>query len=574
MEIQQSLKLTIHKKWPSSPKKTSKDSEPINTTATPRLKWKKIFFHTKTKPKIQTPPDEFLCPVSRSLMFDPVIVSSGHSFERSSVEACKNLNFTPQLPDGTTPDFSTLIPNLALKSAILKWCHTTHTPPPLPHNNLVQQTSISPDTKLVQHTSISPDTPNSNLVQTSISPNVGTVEEKLSDRDPILDSLDENPPSNNLRRHAETEVPIRPTHLYTSSEESIATSSASTPPFQLATRPSCCYYSSPSSSEIEPAATPEEEEITGKLKSPLQNIVEEALLSLRKLTRVREETRVQLCTPRILSALRSLVLSKHVNVQVNALASLVNLSLEKSNKVKIVRSGMVPPLIEVLKFGSPEAQEHCAGALFSLSLEDDNKTAIGVLGGLGPLLQMLRVESERTRHDSALALYHLSLVQSNRSKMVKLGSVPVLLSMVKLGHMTGRVLLILGNLGSGSDGRAAMLDAGVVECLVGLLNVPDSAAGSTRESCVTVMYALSHGGLRFKAVAKAAGLVEVLQKVEKVGSERARHKVRKILEMMRAKEVEEEDVDWEELLDSGLGCRTRGRLGGGLDESSANSAEF
>ena len=562
MEIQQTLKLTIHKKWPSSPKKTPKDSEPITTPATPKLKWKKIFFHTKTKPKIQTPPEEFLCPVSRSLMSDPVIVSSGHSFERSSVEACKNLNFAPQLPDGTTPDFSTLIPNLALKSAILKWCHTTHTPPPLPHNNLVQQTSISPDT------------PNTNLVQTSISPDVVPTEDKLSDRDPILDSLDENPPSSNLRRHAETEVPIRPTHLYTSSEESLATTSASTPPFQLATRPSCCYYSSPSSSEIEPAATPEEEEIMEKLKSPQQNIIEEALLSLRKLTRLREETRVQLCTPRILSALRSLVLSKHVNVQVNALASVVNLSLEKSNKVKIVRSGMVPPLIEVLKFGSPEAQEHCAGALFSLSLEDDNKTAIGVLGGLGPLLQMLRVESERTRHDSALALYHLSLVQSNRSKMVKLGSVPVLLSMVKLGHMTGRVLLILGNLGSGSDGRAAMLDAGVVEYLIGLLSGPESATGSVRESCVAVMYALSHGGLRFKAVAKAAGLVEVLQKVEKVGSERCRYKVRKILEMMRAKEVEEEDVDWEELLDSGLGCRTRGRLGGGLDESSANSAEF
>lgn len=309
------------------------------------------------------------------------------------------------------------------------------------------------------------------------------------------------------------------------------------------------------------------------LKNPQHSVIEEALLSLRKLTRTREETRVQLCTPRLLSALRSQILSKHVNVQVNALASLVNLSLEKSNKVKIVRSGMVPPLIEVLKFGSPEAQEHGAGALFSLALDDDNKTAIGVLGGLGPLLHTLRSESERTRHDSALALYHLTLVQSNRVKMVKLGSVPVLLNMVKSGHMTGRVLLILGNLGSGSDGRAAMLDAGVVEYLVGLLSGTE-LTGSTRESCVAVMYALSHGGLRFKAVAKAAGLVEVLQKVEKVGSERARHKVRKILEMMRAKEVEEEDVDWEELLDSGLGCRTRSRLGSGLDESCANSSEF
>nr|KYP39805.1 U-box domain-containing protein 40 [Cajanus cajan] len=469
-------------------------------------------------------------------MSDPVIVSSGHSFERAAVEACKNLNFTPQLPDGTTPDFSTLIPNLALKSAILKWCQTTQTPPPHPPNNNLVQTLI-------------PSTPN--LIP--------------SDKDSIFNQ--------NPHHHAETEIPIRPTHLYSSSEESIATTSASTPPLQLSTRRSCCCSSSPSSSELEPATTPEEEEITTSLKNPNFDVVEETLLSLRKLTRVREETRLQLCTPRVLSALRSHVLSKHANVQVNALASLVNLSLEKTNKVKIVRSGMVPPLIEVLKNGSSEAQEHGAGALFSLSLDDANKTAIGVLGGLAPLLHMLRSDNELTRHDSALALYHLSLVQSNRSKMVKLGSVPVLLKMAKAGHMTGRVLLILGNLGSGSDGRAAMLDAGVVECLVGLLSRAELTR-STRESCVAVMYALSHGGLRFKAVAKAAGVVEVLQKFEKVGSERGRHKVRKILEVMRAKEVEEEDVDWEELLDSGLGCRTRGRLGGGLDESGANSAEF
>ncbi|KAG5081979.1 hypothetical protein JHK84_052017 [Glycine max] len=568
MEIQQSLKLTIHKKWPSSPKKPPKETEPITTTpTTPKLKWKKIFFQTKTKTQTQTPPEEFLCPISHSLMFDPVIVSSGHSFERSSVEACINVNFTPQLPDGTTPDFSTLIPNLALKSAILKWCQSTHTPPP-PHpnnnNNHLVQTLISSNPSLVP--TLNP--PNPSLVHTNPTP------EKISDQDLILNSLNENPPLTNLRHHAETEVPIRRTHLYTSSDESIATTSASTPPLQLSTRPSCCYYSSPSSSELEPATTPEEEEIMTKLKNPQHSVIEEALISLRKLTRIREETRLQLCTPRLLSALRSLVLSKHVNVQVNALASVVNLSLEKSNKVRIVRSGMVPPLIEVLKFGSSEAQEHGAGALFSLAMDDDNKTAIGVLGGLAPLLHMLRSESERTRHDSALALYHLSLVQSNRSKMVKLGSVPVLLSMVKSGHMMGRVMLILGNLGSGSDGRAAMLDAGVVECLVGLLSGPEPGTGSTRESCVAVMYALSHGGLRFKAVAKAAGVVEVLQKVEKMGSERARRKVRKILEIMRTKEVEEEDVDWEELLDSGLGCRTRSRLGGGLDESSANSAEF
>lgn len=267
-------------------------------------------------------------------------------------------------------------------------------------------------------------------------------------------------------------------------------------------------------------------------------------------------------------------MSKYTNVQVNALASVVNLSLEKVNKVKIVRSGIVPPLIDALRFGSSESQEHASGALFSLALEEDNKTAIGVLGALQPLLHALMSESERTRHDAALALYHLSMVQSNRSKMVKLGSVPILLGMVKSGHMMGRVLLILCNLASGSDGRATMLDVGAVECLVGLLSGTELGSESTWESCVAVMYALSHGGLRFKAMAKAAGVVEVLQKEEKVGSERVREKVRRILEMMRGKEAEEEDVDWEELLDSGLGCRTRSRRIRESDECTSNSSEF
>ncbi|KAK7271707.1 hypothetical protein RJT34_27827 [Clitoria ternatea] len=553
MEIQQSVKLmvhrNIHKKWPSQKeaKDTGKLPEQITTTTTPKQKWKKmIFFHqspSQTKPKTQNqnPPEEFLCPISGSLMADPVIVSSGHSFERSSVEACKTLNFTPQLSDGTNPDFSTVIPNLALKSAILKWCQTTSTPLP-PHNT---------------------STPH-NLVRTLTSSNKN-----------LNITENENPPSKPFHHHAETEPPRRSKHLYTSSEESIATNTTSawTPPnLNLSTRPSCC-YSSPSSSEIEPSTTPEEEELVTKLKTHQDpSLIEEALISLRKLTRTQEEARVQLCTPRLLSALRSLVVSKHSNVQVNVLASLVNLSLEKNNKVKIMRSGIVPPLIEVLKFGSSEAQEHASGALFSLALEDDNKTAIGVLGAFSPLIQLLRSESERTRHDSALALYHLSLVQSNRAKMVKLGSVPVLLNMIKSGHMQDRVLLILGNLGNGSDGRAAMLDVGVVECLVGLL---ESGCRSTQESCVSVMYALSHGGLRFKAVAKAARVVEVLQKVEKVvGSERAKHKLRKILEIMKIKEVEEEDVDWEELLDSGLGCGTRSPLRSGLDDSISNSVKF
>ncbi|KAK4367505.1 hypothetical protein RND71_011297 [Anisodus tanguticus] len=264
-------------------------------------------------------------------------------------------------------------------------------------------------------------------------------------------------------------------HISTSSEESVTPTSGPT---------------SSSASDVDTlnSNSIEEDELVVKLKSSHISEQEEGVISFRKLTRTREETRVQLCTPSILSALRVLITSRYASLQVISVAALVNLSLENRNKVKIVRSGIVPPLIDVLKSGVQESQEHVAGALFSLALDDQNKTAIGVLGALPPLLHAVCSESERTRHDLALALYHLSLVQSNRVKLVKLGAVQVLLGMVKTGHMMGRILLILCNLAASSEGRAAMLDGGGVECFVCMLRKGEFDSESTRENCLTALY--------------------------------------------------------------------------------------
>lgn len=523
----------------------------IGTIHSPRRKWK--LFHRSSsaipsKPSKPQIPKEFICPISGSLMADPVIVSSGHTFERVCVQVCKALNFTPNLMNSPPPDFTSIIPNLALKSTILNWCQNYSIDPPKPLDfNSAEK-----------------------IVRTSMAsePEKATI----SENELLIRGVKQAPAVN--FNHAATEVTRRLTHFHSSSDESVSPT-ALTPPLPLSTQPSC--YSSPSSScsEMESLTnSPEEDEILTKLRSAHVSEIEEALSSLRRITRTREEDRARLCTTRLLSTLRPLLVSRYTSIQVNSVAALVNLSLHKPNKIKIVRSGILPPLIDVLKAGSPEAQEHASGAVFSLALDDDCKTAIGVLGALPPLLHLLNSEGERTRHDSALALYHLSLVQSNRSKLVKIGSVPVLLRLVKSGHMTGRVLLTLCNLSSCADGRAAMLDSGGVECLVGVLRGNEFDSRSTQESCVATLYGLSHGGLRFKGLAKAAGAVEVLREVEKRGSERGREKARRMLEMMRGRDKEEEEeVDWEELLDSGLGSRTRCQLGGG-GGSCVNSSEF
>ncbi|GAU28703.1 hypothetical protein TSUD_216100 [Trifolium subterraneum] len=522
-------------------------------------RWK-ISFHRSSSHSSRNsqPPKEFLCPITGSLMSDPVVVTSGQTFERLAVEISTELKFIPKLEDGTRPDFSTIIPNLAIKTTITNWCDKSRTQyPPAPDYTTVE--------KLIREAMAA----------------AAAEKEKEDPIKELLNAVADNPPV--IFSHAATELGPRVNRFNSgsSSEESVIIGESPGTPLPFTLRPTCFSPSSSSSFEIEvqnPNVPPSEEEETllKKMKSNEVFEQEQGVITLRSITRSREEARVSLCTSRILAILRSLIASRYVVVQVNAIASLVNLSLEKSNKMRIVRSGFVPFLIDVLKGGSSESQEHAAGALFSLALDDDNKMAIGVLGALQPLMHALRSDSERTRHDSALALYHLTLVQSNRVKLVKLGVVPTLLSMVMTGTMASRVLLILCNLAMSVEGRTAMLDANAVECMVSLLRGNELDSEATRENCVAALYALSHGSLRFKGLAKEAKAVEVLRVIEETGTERAREKAKRVLQKMRGFEDgdDEDDSGFDSLFESSGLTRTRYRGAGARNNNLVNSTTF
>lgn len=513
------------------------------------LRWKVSFYHhrsTLSSCSDTTPPPEFVCPVCNSLISDPVVVGSGHTLDRLCVQVCQNLHFTPTLSDGTRPDFSTKIPNLALQSAIPKWC---------------SQNGVAPSPEKDYAT-----------VEKIVR---GLIENELirpSERF-LIDSVKEKPDPD--LSHAITEL----THRVNSSS---STSEVSVTPLPFTTKPSGWSWYPSSSSEIVTFDETINPNISNTISSPDEEFIakfkscdpfdqEQGAISLRKVTRTNEHARISLCTPRLLLVIGPLLISSYEKVQTNTIAALVNLSLEKPNKIKIVRSGFVPMVINLLKGRSPESQEHAAGALFSLSLEDDNKTAIGVLGALPPLMHcLMRSDSERTRNDSALALYHLSLVHSNRAKLVKLGAVPQLLAVVRSERegIAGRVLLVLCQLAVG-EGKAAMLEGNAVEHLVAMLRrgKGEFESESTRENCVGALYALSHGSMRFKAVAKEARAVEVLKEVEKTGSERAKEKARRILLLLKVQRQgsgSSEEVDWEAILESGGLSRTRHRVGSGI----------
>ncbi|KAL6606944.1 hypothetical protein ACP70R_042597 [Stipagrostis hirtigluma subsp. patula] len=442
------------------------------------------------------PPPEFLCPISGTLMADPVVVPPGQTFERACIQACAALAFSPPAvaadlsgDPGSSPSSPlVLVPNVALRTAILNWCDRLALPHPAP---------LSPDTA----------------------------------RDIVrrLMPLQEEQRSSKLN-------PPRP---------------------QVATSVRVRRQSAAAAEDVvqEPTRTGGslEEEIMAVLGADGVSPAElaAAMASLRQATRENREVRRQLCTPRLLAALRPMLLSADAGVQANAAAAVVNLSLEPENKVQIVRSGAVSPLVDVLRGGNPEARDHAAGAMYSLAVEDENRAAIGVLGAIPPLLELFASAGagHRARREAGMALYHVSLSGMNRSKVARApGAVRTLLAAAEArdrgseadaAALRRLAVMILANLAGCADGRAALMDGGAVAAVVRLMRSGAAPPGSAEEEyCISALYGMSRGSLRFRGLARAAGVEAALQPVAEGDGGVRRDMARRTLRAMRGEDDE------------------------------------
>ncbi|KAL5713832.1 U-box domain-containing protein 15 [Ranunculus cassubicifolius] len=67
-------------------------------------------------------PHEFLCPITLEIMTDPVIVASGQTYERESIQKWFESNHRTCPKTRETLAHMSLAPNYALKNLILQWC--------------------------------------------------------------------------------------------------------------------------------------------------------------------------------------------------------------------------------------------------------------------------------------------------------------------------------------------------------------------------------------------------------------------------------------------------------------------
>ena len=197
-----------------------------------------------------------------------------------------------------------------------------------------------------------------------------------------------------------------------------------------------------------------------------------------------------------------------------------------------------------------------------------------MLGAVPPLLAVLagrdRDHAPRARRDAGMALYHLSLAAVNQSKVARFPGAPKALLAVasgaaEPGPIRRLALMVACNVAACAEGRAALMDAGAVASVAGILDGATGGGGAAdlEEWCVSAMYAMSRGSLRFRGLARAAGADRALRRV--VADEGAgvrREMARKTLRAMRGDL--DEDGECNDLTGSSLECGDGEDCGGSI----------
>ncbi|XP_074316086.1 U-box domain-containing protein 3 isoform X2 [Silene latifolia] len=480
-----------------------------------------------------TIPVYFRCPLSLDFMSDPVIVASGTTFERSSIQKWleNGLKVCPKTRQYLS--HINLIPNYTVKALIANW---------LDDNNLKSPDGSEIDKVNQEETSQTDNFSSQDIIRTDSFR--CSVHSSDSMSRSSLEAVDVGGPSLSEEVSSSTCRSIE--HSYTHSRSHSAASVLSSSDIisegtLLSTskvgKGSLDDYSraislrSADSGYDETTTSVHVDELVQNLKSPSNALQNAAALELRLLAKHNMENRVIIGKCGAVGPLVSLLRSDAKVTQEHAVTALLNLSLNEENKAMIALTGVIEPLVHVLKSGSDAAKENSAATLFSLSLLEDYKSKIGRSGAVRALVNLLGRGTSRGRKDAATALFNLSICHDNKAPIVKAGAVKYLVQLLDPSKgMVDKSVALLANLSTIPEGRLAIAREKGIPLLVEIVDV-----GSQRgkENAASVLLQLCLNSSKFCTLVLEEGAVPPLVALSQSGTPRAKEKAQQLLSHFR-----------------------------------------
>ncbi|KAJ0248330.1 U-box domain-containing protein 13 [Hirschfeldia incana] len=340
---------------------------------------------TAVSQKIPVVPDDFRCPISLEMMRDPVIVSTGQTYERTCIEKWIEAGHStcPKTQQALTS--TTLTPNYVLRSLIAQWCEANDIEPPKPPSSFRPR-----------------------KVSSFSSPAEANKIEDLMWRLAYGNPEDQRSAAGEIRllakRNADNRVAIAEAGAIPLLVGLLATPDSRIQEHSVTALLNLSICETNKGAIVSAGAIPG---IVQVLKKGSMEARENAAATLFSLS-VIDENKV---TIGALGAIPPLVVLLNEGTQrgkKDAATALFNLCIYQGNKGKAIRAGVVPTLTRLLtELGSGMVDEALA-ILAILSSHSEGKAIIGSLDAVPSLVEFIRTGSPRNRENAAAVLVHLS----------------------------------------------------------------------------------------------------------------------------------------------------------------------
>ncbi|KAG0554371.1 hypothetical protein KC19_12G086000 [Ceratodon purpureus] len=276
------------------------------------------------------------------------------------------------------------------------------------------------------------------------------------------------------------------------------------------------------------------DELVAKLSDPSPEVQRSAAHDIRLRAKKNVDHRICIAEQGAIPLLVGLLLSPDQKTQEHAVTALLNLSINDSNKGRIVTAGAIEPIVEVLRNSCTEARENAAATLFSLSLVDENKVTIGNSGAIPALVALLHDGTARGKKDAATALFNLSIYQGNKARAVQAGVVPPLMKLLddQPASMLDEALAILAILATHAEGRFAIAAVGPTPVW---LKIIASESPRNKENSAAILLALCSHDPEYANHARESNVVEALTVLarSRESTNRAKRKATALLEFLK-----------------------------------------
>lgn len=329
-------------------------------------------------------PDDFRCPISLELMKDPVIVSTGQTYERSCIQKWLEAGHKTCPKTQQTLMHTALTPNYVLKSLIALWCESNGIELPKMQGNCRTKKSGS-------------------SVSDCDRAAIDALLEKLANGDPEQQRAAAGELRLLAKRNADNRVCIAEAGATPLLVELLSSPDPRTQEHAVTALLNLSIHDINKGLIVNAGAIPD---IVDVLKNGSMEARENAAATLFSLS-VIDENKVAIGAAGAIPALIKLLCEGTPRGKKDAATAIFNLSIYQGNKARAVRAGIIDPLMKLLKDAGGGMVDEALAILAILASHIEGKMAIGQAEPIPVLVEVIRTGSPRNRENAAAVLWSL-----------------------------------------------------------------------------------------------------------------------------------------------------------------------